>query len=177
MVIRKSISKKTRFEVLKRDFFTCQYCSSRPPKVALEIDHILPVSKGGDNDIDNLTTACYDCNRGKSNNELSSIPLSLIEKSEMKKIAIKQYKDYQKIIKQEKQIIEDEINFVEKIFNSVFDNLIFTSNFRISVKFFIQKLGVEEVADAMEISCNRLSKSNLATKYFCGVCWTKIKEK
>lgn len=95
---RKLISKKLRFEVFKRDYFTCQYCSSKPPKVPLEIDHITPVSKGGKNNIDNLITACFDCNRGKSNNELTSIPKSIIEKSEGKKIALAQYKEYQKMI-------------------------------------------------------------------------------
>lgn len=174
--MRKSISKKTRFEVFKRDFFTCQYCSSKPPKVALEIDHIFAVVKGGDNNIDNLITACFDCNRGKSDRDLNLLPMSLSEKSEIKKTALKQYKEYQKILQQEKEIIEGEINYVESIFTSVFDDLVFTNKFRISVKHFIQKLGVFDVADAMEISCNKITKSNYVLKYFCGICWTKIKQ-
>mgnify|MGYP003405974009 CR=1 FL=1 len=54
---RKTISKKIRFEVFKRDNFTCQYCGRMAPDVVLEVDHINPVSKGGDNDISN-----YDLN-------------------------------------------------------------------------------------------------------------------
>lgn len=69
--IRKPISKKIRFDVLKRDNFTCQYCSAKAPDVTLEVDHITPVCKGGGNNIDNLTTACYSCNRGKSGNLLT----------------------------------------------------------------------------------------------------------
>lgn len=46
---RKSISKKLRFEVFKRDKFTCQYCGRKAPDVVLQIDHISPVSKGGKN--------------------------------------------------------------------------------------------------------------------------------
>jgi hypothetical protein len=68
---RKSLSKKSRFEVFKRDSFTCQYCGSKAPDVILEVDHINPVSKGGDNDILNLVTSCFECNRGKGNKELS----------------------------------------------------------------------------------------------------------
>lgn len=68
---RKTISKKLRFEVYKRDNFTCQYCGRKAPDVVLNIDHIVPVSKGGTNDIMNLITSCFECNNGKSN-----IPLS-----------------------------------------------------------------------------------------------------
>ena len=62
---RKSISKKLRFEVYKRDSFTCQYCGRKAPDVALNIDHIKPISKGGTDDILNLITSCFDCNNGK----------------------------------------------------------------------------------------------------------------
>lgn len=68
---RKSFSKKDRFEIFKRDNFTCQYCSIKAPNAVLEIDHIIPICKGGKNDLNNLTTACFDCNRGKSGNELN----------------------------------------------------------------------------------------------------------
>lgn len=62
---RKPISNKLRFEILKRDSFTCQYCGRKAPDVELEIDHIVPVARGGCNDIDNLITACHECNMGK----------------------------------------------------------------------------------------------------------------
>lgn len=67
---RKAINKKDRYEIFKRDSFTCQYCGRKAPDVVLEIDHIKPVSKGGTNDIFNLVTSCFDCNRGKGNREL-----------------------------------------------------------------------------------------------------------
>lgn len=68
---RESISKRVRFEVFKRDSFKCQYCGKAAPDVVLHVDHILPVSKGGDAEILNLITACLDCNAGKSDVELS----------------------------------------------------------------------------------------------------------
>lgn len=64
---RKNVPNKLRFEVFKRDSFTCQYCGQSAPNVVLEVDHLLPVSKGGDNDILNLITSCWTCNNGKSN--------------------------------------------------------------------------------------------------------------
>lgn len=68
---RKPISKSTRFEVFKRDKFTCQYCGRSAPDVVLHVDHIQPVAKEGDNDILNLVTSCRDCNAGKSDKTLS----------------------------------------------------------------------------------------------------------
>ena len=71
MAQRKGLSKKTRFEVFKRDSFKCQYCGRSAPDVILEVDHIIPVSEGGKNELLNLVTSCRDCNRGKSNKLLS----------------------------------------------------------------------------------------------------------
>lgn len=71
MSLRKSLSKKIRFEVFKRDSFACQYRGEKAPDVVLEVDHIKPVAQSGTDDILNLITSCCDCNRGKSDRELS----------------------------------------------------------------------------------------------------------
>ena len=68
---REPVSKKLRFEVFKRDKFTCQYCGRAAPDVLLELDHIHPVADGGTNDLLNLITACKDCNAGKGARPLS----------------------------------------------------------------------------------------------------------
>ena len=60
-----SITNKQRFEILRRDAFTCQYCGKRAPTTKLEVDHIEPSSKGGTDDDGNLITSCFECNRGK----------------------------------------------------------------------------------------------------------------
>lgn len=62
----RSLTKGKRFEIFKRDGFTCQYCGRKPPEVVLHVDHVMPVAEGGDNDEMNLVTACSDCNLGKS---------------------------------------------------------------------------------------------------------------
>lgn len=71
MSTREAIRKSVRFEVFKRDNFTCQYCGAKSPDVVLHVDHINPVSKGGDNEIINLITSCEPCNLGKSDRLLS----------------------------------------------------------------------------------------------------------
>jgi hypothetical protein len=75
---RKPLSKKIRFEVFKRDKFTCQYCGRMAPDVILEVDHIKPVAEGGNNGMLNLITSCRDCNRGKGKRKIS-------DNSELKK--------------------------------------------------------------------------------------------
>ena len=62
----------TRFNVFLRDNFMCQYCSS---KKELTFDHLLPRSKGGKTDWDNVVTACSSCNVQKGGR--------LIERSKM----------------------------------------------------------------------------------------------
>lgn len=52
-----------RKEVFARDDYTCTYCGERGK--VLECDHIIPVTRGGSHDIDNLTTACKPCNQSK----------------------------------------------------------------------------------------------------------------
>tara|TARA_Y100001934_G_scaffold135181_1_gene163343 strand:- start:322 stop:540 length:219 start_codon:yes stop_codon:yes gene_type:complete len=60
---RKPLSKKIRFEVLKKFRFKCAYCGASAPDVLLEVDHILPVAEGGTNELTNLIAACKPCNR------------------------------------------------------------------------------------------------------------------
>ena len=57
------IWKKIRERIFVRDDYTCQYCGIRGSN--LECDHVLPVSRGGGHDDENLVTACFTCNRSK----------------------------------------------------------------------------------------------------------------
>lgn len=70
---RKSTGKRLRFEIFKRDNFICQYCGKQPPDVVLVVDHINPISNGGDNDPMNLITSCEVCNQGKADKLLTNI--------------------------------------------------------------------------------------------------------
>ncbi|GAB2662536.1 HNH endonuclease [Nocardia goodfellowii] len=59
-----------RTMIKERDNYTCRYCSislAAEPHLLLEVDHIVPVSKGGLTAPDNLQTLCWRCNRTKSN--------------------------------------------------------------------------------------------------------------
>lgn len=58
-----AVTKRTRFEVLRRDDYTCRYCRSKNNE--LTVDHVVPVSLGGTDKPDNLVACCRDCNFGK----------------------------------------------------------------------------------------------------------------
>jgi hypothetical protein len=65
---RKLIPVDVRWRILKRDNHRCICCGANPatdPTVELQIDHIVPVSKGGGNEEGNLRTLCRKCNGGK----------------------------------------------------------------------------------------------------------------
>jgi 5-methylcytosine-specific restriction endonuclease McrA len=55
----------TRKNLMLRDAHQCQYCGKRPPIRELNIDHVLPRSRGGDDTWENLVTACRVCNLRK----------------------------------------------------------------------------------------------------------------
>lgn len=61
-----ALSKRLRYEVLRRDNYACRYCGRSAPGVELAVDHVTPVSLGGTDDPGNLVTACTECNSGKS---------------------------------------------------------------------------------------------------------------
>jgi hypothetical protein len=170
-----SISKKIRFEVFKRDGFTCQYCGKHPPEVILEVDHINPKSKGGQDDINNLLTSCFDCNRGKSNIELKQVTHSMIDNMEAIKEREKQYVEYHKLLAKVQRRINSEIKQVTEIYEGKFKGWTLTDTFKKgTVKQFIEKLNVFEVEEAMSIAVEKCNK-DASLKYFCGICWNKIR--
>lgn len=57
----------TRFNVFLRDSFSCQYCGDRYPTPELTFDHVVPRSRGGRTNWENVVTACSDCNLEKGN--------------------------------------------------------------------------------------------------------------
>ena len=66
---RQPIPRELRHKVFQRDGYRCRECGASKEETSLEIDHIVPVARGGKNDIDNLQTLCRECNRMKHTDE------------------------------------------------------------------------------------------------------------
>lgn len=181
---RKSISKKTRFEVFKRDNFTCQYCGKSAPDVILEIDHINPVKNGGDNNIMNLVTSCFDCNRGKGKRKLT-------ENEEMK-LQIEQLKEINQKREQLEMLLQWKIELekfdeeqVDKIEEMIFKemNTSFTEYGRNNFKKLIKKYGFEDVYESTKISIEKYynfedeDSTNKVINYVPKICFNRKKDK
>lgn len=173
---RDDISKKTRFEVFKRDGFTCQYCGAHPPAVILHIDHIDPVANGGGSNLDNLITACECCNLGKGARLLSVVPQNLSEKAREVEEREEQLRGYNAILQARRQRIEDESwDVADVLFVNPREGI--ANNYFNSIKMFVEKLGYQEVLRAADIAIQRKNyPGKWAFLYFCGICWNQIRE-
>lgn len=174
---RKTISKKTRFDVFKRDSFACQYCGAHPPAVILHIDHITPLALGGANHIDNYVTACAPCNLGKSATSLAEIPQTLKEKAAEVAERELQIAGYQKVMDEKRLRLEEEAAQVAEVYEEFNPGYTLSATALVSVRQFIDAIGVHAVCTAMEQAYTRPSvRKGQEFKYFCGICWTIIKK-
>lgn len=171
---RVPVSKRVRFEVFKRDKFTCQYCGAHPPNVLLHADHILAVANGGTNDFDNLITSCEPCNLGKGARFLNVVPETLAEKAARIAEAEEQLAGYSAVIQAKRERIEaDAWEVVDALTGKETIN---RSEFQ-SIKTFINRLPTPKVVEAAEIARAKWPfQEKTRFKYFCGICWTTIKE-
>ena len=182
MANRKPLSKRTRFEVFKRDDFRCAYCGASPPDALLHADHIIPVVDGGENKFSNLVTACERCNLGKGPRPLadSAHPLvtpESIEATKERKAQIDRYRKHIREWADAKLAAEnDEVAIVAEAFMGKPG---FTwqqegaPEARNQVLGFIRRLGVKRVREAAAISLRREARDQF--RYFCGCCWTMIR--
>ena len=153
-VKRKPISPSLRFDVLEKDNFTCQYCGAKSvdDNVLLEVDHIVPVSKGGDNNIENLVTSCKKCNIGKSAKKLGAKKRLTLRQKEIKELEQRreQQEMYLKSRLNKKKESEPLVNYIHNLYanyniklrlNLLGENQIFA---------LYKKIGFEQVVNLIE---------------------------
>jgi len=179
MAERKAISKKLRFEVFKRDNFTCQYCGRMAPDVILEIDHINPVKNKGTNDILNLVTSCRDCNRGKGAKKLSENDILKKQQEQLKEINEKR-EQLELLVKWKEELSkfnDEQVNKIESLLDEATDN-VFSDTGRNNCKDWIKKFGFEEVYESTQISIKQYynGEKESVTKVFDmipRICYTR----
>ncbi len=161
MAQRKSITKKNRFEVFKRDSFTCQYCGSMAPDVILEIDHINPVSKGGTNEMMNLVTSCKDCNSGKKDRVLGDKNVIKQQQKQLKEI--NQKREQLKLMLEWKNELDkfhqEQIDIIDDILIEL-TNTSLTDAGRLLISKNIKKYGISDIIDSTYKSIDRYFDAN-----------------
>lgn len=177
---RKKISQKNRFEVFKRDAFSCQYCGKSAPNVILEVDHIKPISKGGDNNIINLVTSCFDCNRGKGSKELGDKSVITKQHTHLKELNEKR-KQLEMMVEWREDLsnlTNDKIDIIANYINSRSSEYCVSDHGKISIKKWIKRYSVDQVLDAVEISFDQYLEISWekAFKYIPRIISVKIKQ-
>lgn len=148
------VSTKVRFEIFKRDLFTCQYCGRSAPEVELHIDHITPQAKGGTDEVSNLITACSECNYAK-NDILLSDKSYTIDTVESQSNALKDVKErklrFKLFMLYKKELEELEELETNEILSFVYKNKEtgYVREFH-NVRNLIKKYGFNVVYSAME---------------------------
>lgn len=173
---RRSISKRVRFEVFKRDGFVCHYCGAHPPTVLLHLDHIVAVASGGGNEMDNLVTSCEPCNLGKGAKSLTVVPQSLTDKAAQIREREAQIAGYNEILEMRRERVEEELWRVAEVIEpgSTKDGM--DRQWAAGIKKFNEALGVHAVLLAAEIARDKYPWGGKRTfLYFCGICWRKIR--
>jgi hypothetical protein len=176
---RVALSKRTRFEVFKRDQFTCQYCGRKPPSIILHCDHILAVADGGGNEEMNLITSCSDCNLGKSDIPLTRIPDSLSNSQSIEKEKFEQVKAYNKFLKEKNEQMMIAVASISErwVLLSGEDpsKVRISAQHEASIRVFLRQLPTEKILECVDVAfASRVSEYH-RFRYFCGVCWHEIK--
>ncbi len=151
--IRKSINKKTRFEIFKRDNFQCQYCGRYAPEVILEIDHITPIKHEGKTENINLITACFDCNHGKGARELSDSQILEQQRQQLNEINTRK-EQMQMLIQWKRELLKLEDTQIDEIENLILKpyNRSLTDIGRNKLRRIIKRYGFSETYESAQIS-------------------------
>jgi hypothetical protein len=154
---RLPITKTVRFEVFKRDKFVCQYCGDHAPNVILEVDHIDPVSKGGGNEILNLITSCFGCNRGKKNVKLNDD--SILNKQRNQIEMLQERREQIELMFQWKndlsKLDDDLMEMLSDYLNSKIDNFSLSETGLKTIKNLTKKFELADILEATDISANK----------------------
>ena len=182
--MRKALSKKVRFEVFKRDSFTCQYCGESAPSVVLHIDHINPIKHGGNNDILNLITSCKDCNNGKGARKLTDKQEIKKQQEQLKQLSEKK-EQLELMLKWREELLslsDSEVDAAEKLIHKHSEACELTEYGRQKIKRLIKEFTLPLVLEAIDIAFTNYDDDknanswNAAFDKLGGICNNKQRE-
>lgn len=178
-----AVSKRLRYEVLRRDNHTCRYCGASAPAAPLTVDHVIPVALGGADDPSNLVTACRDCNAGKSASSPDAPIVSDVKEKAMLWAAAMD------LVASERKADRERRADVEMWFLSVWNTWTYQDwktrerltipipdGWENSLHQFIEAgLEPDDIRDLVKVAMT-CKTTNDEWRYFCGCCWRRIRE-
>lgn len=175
---RKTLSKKTRFEVFKRDSFKCQYCGACAPEAVLVVDHIDPLSKDGADDMMNYITACQPCNAGKSDRTLGDNTVLAKQKGQLDELNERR-EQLEMMLKWRdglKEIDDFQVDMVADAWNTAAPGWHLNEKGLKTVKQYLKKHGLKAVLDAIDTAGDRYIKTvdDKAVEDSVNLAWSKV---
>lgn len=186
-----AVGVKVRYEVLKRDRFTCTYCGGHPPDVLLEVDHVIPKAAGGSDDMENLVTACWDCNRGKGDRLLDeggrpAVSAKTVAQMEER---LEQAKAYVELLNQLSNVAGAMVDRVTEEWARAFGARIIEQATgsvwhldgggswpkEATVRQFLREMDLEEILGAIDTAASRIGDAKGNDRYFYAICWRIIR--
>jgi len=168
----RNIGPKKRFEVFQRDNFTCCYCGRKTPQVVLEVDHMIPVSEDGTDDLHNLVTSCWECNRGKGASLIESVAggSDLHEKAVVMLERELQLKEYNAVKRMQRERQDQEIADLYAHWDSIAPGgSAGKFPYETVLRKYMKLLPVEDIKEAMDIAMARAGRWNDGCKYLAGI--------
>lgn len=170
-----------RFEVFKRDGFTCVYCGRNRDKhgVVLEVDHVVPLAEGGsDDDMANLATACWDCNHGKAARALDHRAPAIDFEEAAARIRAREQEvmSYKEALSERDQRINEAVATINEYWAEKWCGAREYRPFENALRKALEVLPVEEILDAVDIALiQRTQYHGYDTcRYFGGVLKRKV---
>ena len=176
-----AVTKRTRYEVLKRDNHTCRYCGASAPDAKLTVDHVTPTALGGSGDPSNLVAACRDCNYGKASTSPDAALVADVSQRAVEWAAA--IADYNQAMMGDRKKRDAYVRRFEKAWNAWSygphddrKRLPKPPDWKPTIwQFYGLGLPVGEVEDAVEIAAgNQMVYYDKVFRYMCGVLWNKV---
>jgi hypothetical protein len=175
-----AVSKRLRFEILRRDNHACQLCGATAPEAKLTVDHIIPVALGGTDVPENLQAACRDCNYGKSSTPADAAMIATASEAAkrwaaaIRTVAETMDCDIQTLIGRRELFMTE----WERWTNGYGDTMPVPGTWEASIdRFYAAGLTPTIIRECIRIAMSKPGLAKDATfNYFCGVAWSKIRE-
>jgi HNH endonuclease len=174
-----AVSKRLRFEILRRDNHTCRYCGRKPPEVQLTIDHVQPTALGGRDVAENLVACCRECNSGKTSTMPDAPLVAQVTEDEMRWSAAvhagvaKLLADHQAEADYRRQFLDAWNGWEVDAEKVPLD-----PNWELSIENFrTRRLPVEVLiaSTGKAMAAPKVATENIF-RYLCGIAWNKIGE-